>query len=74
MRYALIQNQAVINIIELNPKNEADFPNAARLIDVPAAIGDAFEDGTFYRNGERVLTNAELLARMREEPPEEPET
>lgn len=70
MRYALIQNNIVTNIIELNPRNETDFPNAVQPLDVPAGIGDTYQDGVFYRNGERVLTNAELLAQMQEEPAE----
>ncbi|MPN04727.1 hypothetical protein SDC9_151972 [bioreactor metagenome] len=74
MRYALIQNSKVANIIELNPKNQSDFPSAVLLLDVPAAIGDTYQDGVYYRNGERVLTNAEILALMEQETPIEEES
>lgn len=79
MRYALLQNGYVKNIIELNPENEADFPTAMPVPeDLPVGIGDTHQDGSFYRNGERVLTNAEMLALLEaqeptEEPPEETE-
>lgn len=73
MRYALMDFGIVTNIIELNPKNEADFPNAVYVPeDLPVGIGDTYQDGVFYRNGERVLTYAEMLALMEQEPTEEP--
>lgn len=59
MRYALIENEKVKNIIALHPKNEADFPSAVRLNDIHAAIGDDYIDGVFYRNGERILSESE---------------
>ena len=60
MNYALIENGVVTNVIWLHPKNAADFPNAVALNDIPATMGDTYENGVFYRNGERVLTAAEL--------------
>lgn len=62
MNYALIENSAVTNLIWLHPNNAADFPGAAPLGDTPAAIGDAYTDGAFWRDGERVLSVAEQLA------------
>lgn len=59
MNYALIENGIVTNIIWLYPGNASDFPNAVPLGDVPAGIGDTYEDGVFYRDGERVLTPVE---------------
>ena len=59
MNYALIENGIVTNVIWLYPANVADFPNAVPLGDVPAGIGDTYEDGVFYRDGEKVLTAAE---------------
>lgn len=75
MRYALIQNGHVKNIIELNPNNAADFPSALPVPEnLPVGIGDTYQDGAFYRNGERVPTSAETLALMvKQEPTEEPE-
>ena len=62
MNYALIENGAVENIIWLHPGNASDFPHAVALNDIPAEIGDSYEDGAFYRDGERVLTAAEQAA------------
>jgi hypothetical protein len=59
MNYALIENGVVTNIIWLHPGNAADFPSAAPIGDIPAAIGDVYTDGVFYRDGERVLTAVE---------------
>lgn len=67
MNYALIKNGVVINIILLHPKNEADFANAVPMNDIPAAIGDTYDDGIFYRNGERVLTVVEQMQKELEE-------
>lgn len=59
MNYALIENGVVTNVIWLYPGNAKEFPNAVPIGDVPAGIGDTYEDGIFYRDGERVLTVAE---------------
>ena len=61
MNYALIENGAVTNLIWLHPGNAADFPNAVPIGDVPAAIGDTYADGAFWRGEERVLSIAEQL-------------
>lgn len=59
MNYALIEDGIVANVIWLHPANASDFPGAVALNDIPAGIGDSYEDGVFYRNGEKVLTAAE---------------
>lgn len=61
MNYALIENGVVTNLIWLYPGNAADFPTAVPMGDVPAAIGDSYADGVFYRDGEPVLTFAEQV-------------
>lgn len=61
MNYALIENGIITNVIWLHPGNAAEFPNAVALNDIPAGIGDTYEDGVFYREGERVLTAAERM-------------
>ena len=61
MNYALIENGVVANIIWLYPGNASDFPAAVPMSDIPAAIGDTYADGVFYRNGERVLTVQEQM-------------
>ena len=59
MRYALIDNGIVSNVIELNDRNASDFPTAVKLGDRPVAIGDTYADGKFYRDGVEVLTPME---------------
>lgn len=59
MRYALVENGVVVNVIWLNDKNAGDFPTAVKLGDRPATMGDAYTDGKFYRDGVEVLTALE---------------
>lgn len=59
MRYALIDNGIVTNVIVLNDRNASDFPDAVRLGDLPVGIGDTYTDGKFYRDGVEVLTPME---------------
>ena len=59
MRYALIDNGIVSNVIVLNDRNASDFPTAVKLGDRPVAIGDNYADGKFYREGVEVLTPME---------------
>jgi hypothetical protein len=56
MNYALIENGTVANIIWLYEGNAYEFPNAVKLNDVPAQIGDAYADGVFCRDGVAVLS------------------
>ena len=64
MNFAIVGNGIVTNLIWLHPGNAADFPGAVPLGDVPAAIGDTYADGVFYRDGDRVLSVAEQLAEV----------
>lgn len=59
MRYAIVDNGAVTNIIALNDRNASDFPAAVKLVDRPVGIGDTYTDGKFYRDGVEVLTPME---------------
>lgn len=59
MRYAIIQDNIVTNIIVLRDTNAQDFPEAVSLSDRPVTIGDNYIDGKFYRNNKEVLTLAE---------------
>lgn len=56
MNYALIENGIVANVIWLYPDNAEEFPGAVPMGDIPAGIGDTYQDGVFYRDGARVLT------------------
>ena len=59
MRYAIITDGVVTNVIILYPGNAGDFPDAVRCGDVPVAIGDTWDGQDFYRDGEKVLSAAE---------------
>ena len=59
MRYAIVDNGAVTNIIALNDRNARDFPTAVKLGDRPVCIGDTYTDGKFYSDGVEVLTQME---------------
>ena len=64
MNYALIEDGVVTNIIWLSYTNADDFPNAVAMGDLPVAIGDTWDGERFYRNGERILTQAEEMQDM----------
>lgn len=59
MRYAIVTDGIVTNVIALNDRNANDFPNAVKLGDRPVGIGDTYTDGKFYRDGVEVLTPME---------------
>lgn len=56
MRYAIITNGVVTNVIILYPVNAADFPSAVPCRDIPAAIGDTYDGQDFYRGGIKVVS------------------
>lgn len=59
MRYAIVTDGIVTNVIVLNDRNASDFPTAVKLSDRPVGIGDTYTDGKFYRDGVEVLTPLE---------------
>ena len=59
MRYAIVTDGIVTNVIALNDRNASDFPTAVKLGDRPVGIGDTYTDGKFYRDGVEVLTPLE---------------
>lgn len=59
MNYALIENGTVVNIIWLNERNEAEWPNAVRLGERMVEVGDTYDGEKFYRDGVEVLTPLE---------------
>lgn len=61
MRYAIVTDGIVTNIISLRDSNANEFPNAVKIADRPVAIGDTYENGKFYRDGVEVLTERERL-------------
>ena len=59
MRYAIITDGIVTNVIILYSGNAADFPTAVPCGDVPVTIGDTYDGEHFYRGGVQVLTQLE---------------
>lgn len=62
LKYALVENGTVTNVIWLCGSNAGDFPNAVCVSDRPVTIGDQYADGVFTRDGEAVPTFAEIEA------------
>lgn len=62
MRHALIENEKVVNIIEIDPRNAGDFKNAVTIPEnIGAGIGDSYRDGRFYRYNEETQQDEEIL-------------
>jgi hypothetical protein len=61
MTYAKIENGIVENLIEI-AHNAEEFPDCVLVDDRPVQIGDAYQDGVFYRAGEMVKGPLDLLA------------
>ena len=59
MRYAIITDGIVTNVIILYPGNAGDFQTAVPCGDVPVAIGDTWDGQDFYRDGVQVLSPVE---------------
>ena len=48
MRHAVIDNDTIVNIIEIDPRNASDFGNAVTIPEgVGAGIGDTYREGRF---------------------------
>lgn len=61
MTYAKIENGIVENLVEI-AHNADDFPDCVLVNDRPVQIGDAYQDGAFFRDGEMVKGPLDLLA------------
>ena len=64
--FAIVEDGVVTNIAWGAIHNMDEFPNAVQIDDLSVNIGDAYADGVFYLNGERVRTNAEIMGEMQE--------
>ena len=63
MRYAIVTDGIVTNVIELRPS--VTWPGAVALGERPVGIGDTYQDGKFYRGGQEVLTSQEEIAQYK---------
>ena len=62
MTYALLdENNIVINLIVLTSDTAKDFPNAIYTNNVCVHIGDLYQNGYFYHEGERCYSVLEEL-------------
>ena len=61
MRYAVIMEGTVTNVIVLREINAGDFPGAVALHDRPVGIGDTYSESKFWRDGKEVLTAQEEI-------------
>jgi hypothetical protein len=62
MRHAVIDNNIVVNIIEIDPRNASDFGNAITIPDgLGVGIGDTYREGHFYRYNEETQQEEEIL-------------
>ncbi len=52
---ALVDNGVVVNVLWCSDR-ESETETLIDTADRPVAIGDSYESGKFYRNGEEVLT------------------
>lgn len=52
---ALVENGVVVNVLWCSDR-ESETETLIDTADRPVAIGDSYESGKFYRNGEEVLT------------------
>ena len=58
MVYAKIVNETVVNLIEIRQVNAHEFPDCVPVNGLRVELGDTYEDGNFYRDGELVMTAA----------------
>ena len=63
---ALVANGVVVNVLWCSDR-ESETETLIDTADRPVAIGDSYERGKFYRNGEEVLTPLEEARKQLEE-------
>lgn len=61
--FAIVEDGIVTNIIW--GMTYTEIPNAVQIDDRAVQIGDTYQDGVFYHDGEAVRTIAEEMADMR---------
>lgn len=62
MRHALVEENIIVNIIEIDPATAGDWKNAVTIPEnIFAGIGDKYENGRFYRYNEETQQYEEIL-------------
>ena len=63
---ALLENGLVTNILWCSD-TEPETDTMINCGELPVGIGDSYRDGSFYRDGEKILTAYELLEKQNAE-------
>ena len=63
--FAIVENGVVIKRLWGYVSNMEKYPNAVQIDDRAVEIGDAYENGKFYHEGEEVKTFSEIMEDMR---------
>lgn len=66
MTYAQIKGGKVVNVLSIRQAQAHEFPDCVPMNDIPAGIGDTYEDGKFYREGVEVKSPVQKLAEANE--------
>ena len=62
MRFAIVEENKITNVIVLNPETAGEFPNAVTIPEnIFAGIGDTYRDGRFYRENPETHEEEEIL-------------
>ena len=62
MRFAIVEENKITNVIVLNPETAGEFPNAVTIPEnIPAGIGDTYRDGRFYHENPETHEEEEIL-------------
>lgn len=62
MKFAILEDEKITNIIELNQYAAYAFPNSVSVPEnIFAGIGDSYRDGRFYRCNEETQQEEEIL-------------
>ena len=66
MRYAIVEDGIITNMIKLEPINAYEFPNAIYAEEWDIQIGDLYnsDDGNFYRGEEKLLSVRERMYQL----------
>lgn len=62
MRFAIVEENKITNVIVLNPETAEEFPNAVTIPEnIFAGIGDTYRDGRFYHENPETHEEEEIL-------------
>lgn len=62
MNYAKIKDGKVVNVLAIREEQAHEFPDCVPMNDIPAGIGDTYENSKFFRDGAEVKSTVQKLA------------